>query len=56
MTLAAAKLANCEEFAEKLPDKRNTNIGENGFLCGRACQNFEKHRAVDICHAPTHFK
>ena len=28
--LAAAKLANCEEFAEKLPDKWNTNIGENG--------------------------
>ena len=26
----AAKLANCEEFAEKLPDKWNTNIGENG--------------------------
>ena len=28
--LAAAKLANCEEFAEKLLDKWNTNIGENG--------------------------
>ena len=28
--LAAAKLANCAEFAEKLPDKWNTNIGENG--------------------------
>lgn len=28
--LAAAKLANCEEFAEKLPDKWHTNIGENG--------------------------
>lgn len=28
--LAAARLANCEEFAEKLPDKWNTNIGENG--------------------------
>ena len=28
--LAAAKLANCEKFAEKLPDKWNTNIGENG--------------------------
>ena len=26
----AAKLANCDEFAEKLPDKWNTNIGENG--------------------------
>ena len=26
----AAKLANCEEFAKKLPDKWNTNIGENG--------------------------
>ena len=27
--LAAAKLANCDEFVEKLPDKWNTNIGEN---------------------------
>lgn len=30
--IAAAKLANCEEFAEKLPDKWNSRIGENG--CG----------------------
>ena len=28
--IAAARLANCEEFAEKLPDKWHTNIGENG--------------------------
>ena len=28
--LAAAKLANCNEFAEKLPDRWNTVIGENG--------------------------
>lgn len=28
--LAAARLANCDEFAEKLPDKWNTDIGENG--------------------------
>lgn len=28
--LNAARLANCDEFAEKLPDKWNTNIGENG--------------------------
>lgn len=28
--LAAAKLANCDEFAEKLPDKWNSMIGENG--------------------------
>ncbi len=27
---AAARLANVDEFAEKLPDKWNTNIGENG--------------------------
>ena len=27
--LAAAKLAHCDEFAEKLPDKWNTVIGEN---------------------------
>ncbi len=28
--LAAAHLAYCDEFAEKLPNKWNTNIGENG--------------------------
>lgn len=28
--LAAARLANVDEFAEKLPDTWNTNIGENG--------------------------
>lgn len=28
--LAAAKLANCDEFAEKLPNKWNSRIGENG--------------------------
>ena len=28
--LAAAHLANCDEFAEKFPDKWNTDIGENG--------------------------
>ena len=28
--LAAAKLANVDEFAEKLPEKYNSNIGENG--------------------------
>ena len=28
--LAAAHLANCDEFAEKLPNKWNTEIGENG--------------------------
>lgn len=28
--IAAARMANVEEFAEKLPDKWNTNIGENG--------------------------
>lgn len=28
--LAAAHIANCDEFAEKFPDKWNTNIGENG--------------------------
>lgn len=28
--LRAARLANCDEFAEKLPDKWNSNIGENG--------------------------
>ena len=28
--LEAARLENCAEFAEKLPDKWKTNIGENG--------------------------
>ncbi|MDO5292038.1 MAG: ABC transporter ATP-binding protein [bacterium] len=28
--LVAARLAHCEEFAERLPDKWNTMIGENG--------------------------
>lgn len=28
--LEAARLANCEEFVEKLPQKWNSNIGENG--------------------------
>ena len=28
--IAAAKLANVDEFAEKLPDEWHTNIGENG--------------------------
>lgn len=28
--LAAAKLANCDEFANELPDGYNTEIGENG--------------------------
>ena len=28
--IAAAKLAHCEEFVEKMPDQWNTMIGENG--------------------------
>lgn len=28
--IKAAKMANCEEFVEKLPEKWNSNIGENG--------------------------
>ncbi|MCR5432194.1 MAG: ABC transporter ATP-binding protein/permease, partial [Lachnospiraceae bacterium] len=28
--MEAAKLANCEEFINRLPEKYNTNIGENG--------------------------
>ena len=28
--IAAARLANCEEFVERMPDKWNSMIGENG--------------------------
>ena len=28
--MEAARMANCEEFIERLPDQYNTNIGENG--------------------------
>ena len=28
--IAAAKLAHCDEFVEKMPDQWNTMIGENG--------------------------
>jgi len=42
----AAKLANCEEFAEKLPDKWNTTICENGCaLSGGECQRISIARA-----------
>lgn len=42
----AAKLANCEEFIEKLPDKWNTVIGENGgMLSGGERQRISIARA-----------
>ena len=28
--MAAARLAHCEDFVEKMPDKWNSMIGENG--------------------------
>lgn len=44
--LAAAHLANCDEFAEKLPDKWNTDIGENGCeLSGGERQRISIDRA-----------
>ena len=44
--LAAAKLANCAEFVEKLPDKWNSNIGENGYaLSGGERQRISIARA-----------
>ena len=44
--LAAARLANVDEFAEKLPDKWNTNIGENGCeLSGGERQRISNARA-----------
>ena len=44
--LRAAKLANVDEFAEKLPEKWNTNIGENGCeLSGGVRQRISIARA-----------
>ncbi len=44
--IAAAKLANVDEFAKKLPDGWHTNIGENGCeLSGRERQRISIARA-----------
>ena len=44
--IAAAKLANVDEFAEKLPDGWHTNIGENGWeLSGGERQRISIARA-----------
>ena len=44
--MAAARLANCEEFIEKLPDKWNSSIGENGSaLAGGERQRISIARA-----------
>ncbi len=44
--MEAARLANCEEFVEKLPDKWNSSIGENGsFLSGGERQRISIARA-----------
>lgn len=44
--LNAARLANCAEFAEKLPQKWDTKIGENGFeLSGGERQRISIARA-----------
>lgn len=44
--IAAAKLANVDEFAEKLPDKWNSDIGENGCeLSGGERQRISVARA-----------
>ena len=45
--IAAAKLANVDKFAEKLPDGWNTNIGENGCdLSGGERQRISIARAM----------
>ena len=44
--MSAARLANVDEFAEKFPDKWNTNIGENGCeLSGGERQSISIARA-----------
>lgn len=44
--IAAARLANCEEFVNRLPDKWNSMIGENGcFLSGGERQRISIARA-----------
>lgn len=45
--LQAARLANCDEFAEKLPNKWDTGIGENGSaLSGGERQRISIARAL----------
>ena len=53
--IAAAKLAHCDEFAEKLPDGWNTMIGENGSdLSGGERQRISIARAF-LKNAPIIF-
>lgn len=52
--IAAAKLANVDKFAEKLPDGWYTNIGENGCtLSGGERQRISIARVFKRC--PYHF-
>lgn len=45
--IAAAKLAHCDEFVEKMPDQWNTMIGENGSeLSGGQRQRISIARAI----------
>lgn len=44
--MTAAKLAHCEDFVEKMPEKWNSMIGENGSeLSGGECQRLSISRA-----------
>ena len=48
--LAAARLANCDEFAEKLPDRWNSRIGENGCeLSGGTAADFHRPCLPEGC-------
>ena len=49
--MAAAKLANCEDFIEKMPQKWDTMIGENGYrtIRRRTPENLDSTSILKRC-------